>query len=151
MGRKVDGRNMKTLAEYNGLTLIQKYGQYYIRFIGGQYEEISCDLHITNQEASTILAQRDALKIIRDMYMKQIRWTKDYFVTSALKDYLFYMCNLDEMTIENILNKLDAHQEIKMTLYQTIMYEDKIQDNKVFCVFMEQHFPHIWEQFKKTI
>lgn len=115
---------MELIAKYKGLKLIKKYGQYYIRFVGGQYEEYPCDLHITNKEALTIISQNDELKTVRDAYKKQVKWTKDFFVDSGLKDYLFYECGLNEATIESVLKKLDTHKDIKMEFYETIMYEE---------------------------
>lgn len=115
---------MELITKYKGLKLIKKYGQYYIRFVGGQYEEYPCDLHITNKEALTIISQNEELKTVRDSYKKQVKWTKDFFVDSGLKDYLFYECGLNEATIESVLKKLDTHKDIKMEFYETIMYED---------------------------
>lgn len=115
---------MELIAKYKGLKLIKKYGQYYIRFVGGQYEEYPCDLHITNKEALTIISQNEELKTVRDAYKKQVKWTKGFFVDSGLKDYLFYECGLNEATIASVLKKLDTHEDIKMEFYETVMYED---------------------------
>lgn len=115
---------MELIAKYKGLKLIKKYGQYYIRFVGGQYEEYPCDLHITNKEALTIISQNEELKTVRDAYKKQVKWTKEYFVDSGIKDYLFYECGLNETTIVSVLKKFEMHKDIKMEFYETIMYED---------------------------
>lgn len=133
---------VEILVEYKGLKLIQKYGQYYIRFTGGQYEEIPCDLHITDQEASAILAQPDELKKVRDVHKKLIRWKKDYFVDSALRDYLFHVCGLKDETIEIILKQFDTRNGIKMELYELIMYKDetKTQDSTILRKVMDQYF-----------
>lgn len=133
---------MEILAEYKGLKLIQKYGQYYIRFMGGQYEETPCDLHITDQEASIILAQPDTLKTVRDTYKKRMCWTKDYFVDSALKDYLSYVCGLKDEVIKIVLKQFDTRKEIKMELYDLIMYKDKTktQDSTILRKVTDQYF-----------
>lgn len=115
---------MELIAEYKGLKLIKKYGQYYIRFVGGQYEEYPCELRITNKEALTIISRNDELKTVRDAYKKQVKWTKDFFVDSGIKDYLFYECGLNEVAVENIMKKLDTHKDIKMEFYETIMSEE---------------------------
>ena len=115
---------MKIIVKNKNLKLIKKYGQYYIRFVGGQYEESPCDLHITNKEALEIIYGNMEIKTVRDTYKKQIKWTKDFFVDSGLKDYLFYTCCLNESTIKSVLRKLDKHKDIKMKFYETIMYQD---------------------------
>ena len=61
---------------------------------------------------------------MRDTYKKQIKWTKDFFVDSGLKDYLFYKCCLNESTIKSVLRKLNKHKDIKMKFYETIIYQD---------------------------
>lgn len=38
---------MELVLAYNNRTLIRKYDKYYIRFIGGQYVELPCDILIT--------------------------------------------------------------------------------------------------------
>lgn len=111
---------MELIAKHKGLKLIKKYGQYYIRFVGGQHEEIPCDLRITNEEALTIISRNEELKTVIEAYKKQIRWTRDYFVDSGIKDYLFYECGLSEVAIERILKKLDTHN-IKMEFYCNFM------------------------------
>lgn len=115
---------MKIIVKNKNLKLIKKYGQYYIHFVGGQYEEYPCDLHITNKETLEIIYGNMEIKTVRDAYKKQIKWTKDFFVDLGLKDYLFYKCCLNESTIKNILKKLDKHKDIKMKFYETIMYQD---------------------------
>lgn len=115
---------MEFIVNNKNLKLIKKYGQYYIRFIGGQYEEYPFDLHITNKEALAIIYENVEIKTVRDTYKKQIKWTKDFFVDSGLKDYLFYKYCLNESTIKSILKNLDKHKDIKMKFYETIIYED---------------------------
>ena len=59
---------MEEVIVYKGLKLIRKYEQYYIRFIGGQYEEYPCDLRITNKEALEIISDKEKIKAVRDDY-----------------------------------------------------------------------------------
>ena len=54
-------RHMEKILEYQGLTLIKKYNHYYIRFIGGQREDISYYLAITNKEAIFIIASNELI------------------------------------------------------------------------------------------
>lgn len=95
-----------------------------LKKIGGQYDEYLCDLHITNKEALNIISQNEELKTVRDIYKKQVKWTKEFFVDSGLKNYLFYECNLNETKNQNVMKKLNVHKDIKMEFYETIMYEE---------------------------
>lgn len=113
---------MEQVLVYKGLKLIKKYDHYYIRFIGGQREEIPCDLCISNKEAMAIVADPQEIKNVRDAYKKKVEWTQTYFIDSALKDYLFYECNMSEKRISLNLQKLNRHEDIKLELYETIIY-----------------------------
>ena len=84
---------MQGIVKYKGLTLIQKYGQHYIRFWGGQHEETLCDLLITEEETQSILVNPEEIKNIRDVYKRKCPWTKEYFANSAMKDELIFRSN----------------------------------------------------------
>lgn len=130
---------MELIAKYKGLKLIKKYDQYYIRFIGGQYEEYPFDLHITNKEALNIISQNEELKTVRDAYRKQMKWTQDFFVDSGIKDYLFYECGLNEQKIQSVMEKLDICRDIKMEFYETIMHEGFPESGAItICDFTAQ-------------
>ena len=113
---------MEEVIVYKGLKLIRKYEQYYIRFIGGQYEEYPCDLRITNKEALEIISDKEKIKAVRDEYKKKINWTISYFIDSSIMDYMFYECNMSQKRIEKGLEKLNRHNDIKTELYETITY-----------------------------
>lgn len=115
---------MEVVVNSSGLKLIKKYERYYLRFVGGQYEEYPCDLLITNKEAMSIIADNAIIKTVRDEYKKKIPWTLLYFVDEAIKDYMLYVCNMTEKRIAKGLEKFNRHKDIKMEFYETIMYDD---------------------------
>lgn len=47
---------MEILVNLEGKMLIKKYDHYYIRFIGGAHEELSCDLLVSDEDAENIIA-----------------------------------------------------------------------------------------------
>lgn len=114
--------NMKQILECNDLKLIEKYSKFYIRFLGGQHEEVYCDLLITNDEANEIIDNPEKIINIRDDYKKKIDWTRSYFVDSYLKDFMKYECGMSDKNISSNMDKLDHHQDIKRELYETVFY-----------------------------
>lgn len=114
---------MELVLEYKGLSLIKKYDKYYIRFIGGQREEYPCDLAISNKAAMSIISSNEAIKNVRDEYKKKVEWTSRYFIDSFLTDYMFYECNMTKKQINDNIDKLNRHQDIKFELYETLIYE----------------------------
>ncbi len=114
---------MEIVLEYSGLKLIRKYDHYYIRFIGGQYEEYPCDLLITNKEAMEIISNNEEIKVVRDAYKKKVKWSIEYFIDSFFNDYLFYEKKMSEKRITANLEKLNRHEDIKYELYETLIYE----------------------------
>lgn len=118
------GRNsMELILEYKGLSLIKKYNKYYIRFVGGLREGYPCDLAITNKEAMSIISSNEAMKNVIDEYKKKVEWTSRYFINSFLADYMLYECNMSEKRINANMDKLNRHGDVKIELYETLIYE----------------------------
>ena len=115
---------MNILVNLNDKTLIKKYDHYYIRFTGGAHEELLCDLKISDEDAEDIIADNSKLLEVFSDYEKNIKWTKNYFVDSAIKDHLYYAYHMYGKRIEKEMEKLDRHQDIKMEFYRTLMKEE---------------------------
>lgn len=115
---------MEILVNLEDKTLIKKYDHYYIRFIGGAQEELLCDLLINDEDAKDIIADNSKILEVFSDYEKNITWTKNYFVDSAIKDHMHYACNMSGKRIEKGIEKLNRHQDIKMELYRTLMKEE---------------------------
>ena len=71
---------MKEILKYFGLRLISKYEDFYIRFIGGQYTELPCDIKITKVEAEKIIDNPACIKDIFNKYRKIIPWNFYFFL-----------------------------------------------------------------------
>lgn len=114
---------MEILANLNGKMLIKKYDHYYIRFTGGAHEELLCDLLINDNDAKDIIVDTSKILEVFSDYERNVKWTKEYFVDSAIKDYMNYVCHMSGKRIEKGIEKLNRHQDIKMELYRTLMKE----------------------------
>ncbi len=148
---------METILEYKGIKLIKKYDKLYLRFIGGQREEIPCDLIISNQEAMGIISNNELIKEIRNKYKKSIPWTQAYFMDSYFYDYLKNECNMSEGRISSEIEILDYHKDIKIELYETLMYEEFPQSGAIkVCgysaeeIYKTTHI-NIYESYKYLI
>ncbi len=122
---------MEEIVKSKGLKLIKKYGLYYIRFIGGEYEEYPCDLRISDEEALSIISNNNEIKSVLNFYKKKTDWNKDYFVNTAIKDYMTNENNMNKEQIKNTMEKLDNNKDIKMEFYETIMYEKFPQNSAI--------------------
>ena len=114
---------MEIILKENRLYLIKKYGQYYIRFIGGMMDEMPCDCKLSEEEAELIIQNSGEISNILDEYEKRLPWTPDYFIHSAIEDYMRHEVNMSDARIEKNIDKLNRHEDIEMELYETIMYE----------------------------
>lgn len=164
---------MQELIKYKGLTLIQKYGQYYIRFWGGQHEETLCDLLITEEEANSIFSNPEEIKNIRDTYKRKVPWTKEYFVNSAKKDELIYRSKsmdwryikplsseerIDEFenlvnynfpsSFKNIVKQYNGARP-KCCLFNTVWKTGR--ELKSFLSFNRDDKETIWEMYKVSV
>lgn len=115
---------MIVLLDYKGLKLVQRYNNYYIRFIGGQMAETICEFQITEVEAVEILSHNDKIIEIKDIYKKKIPWTMNTFINIGIHDYMKYECGMSEKRIESNMKQLDLHSDIKHEFYEFIMTEE---------------------------
>lgn len=79
---------------------------------------------------------------IKEMYtynLPSVALCMSAWIKVAIKDYLFYECDLNEAKIQNVMKKLDVHQDIKMEFYETIMYEEFPKRNAIaVCGYIAQ-------------
>ena len=111
---------MEQIINSNGLTLIKKYDRYYIRFMGGEAGDKICDLHITDDKASTIIANPESIKSICDSYLSKEEFSEAFFVDSMISDYMAFERKMSEKRIDLNMQKLNRHPDIKAELYSTI-------------------------------
>lgn len=114
---------MKEILNHLNKKLIIKYDKYYIRFIGGQYAEIPCDIKITNEEANSIIDDPAYILEVFNDYRKKIPWSVNVFVKSGLKDYLSEN-NFSDSEIEQIIIRLNKFENIKFEMYESIITEE---------------------------
>ena len=106
------------------MQLVKKFNNYYIQFNGGLHEETHCFLRISEQEAEEIINNPEKITEIRDSYKSKIEWTEKYFIDSFLRDYLTSVYGLSNNRVEANLEKLNRHEDIKLELYETVVYGD---------------------------
>jgi len=111
---------MEQIIDNNGLKLIKKYDRYYIRFIGGKAGDMIYDLHITDDEASVIIATPDSMNDICNDYLEKEEYSEHFFVDSMISDYMTFERKMSEKRIELNMQKLNRHPDIKQELYSTI-------------------------------
>ena len=109
---------METITNYNNRSLIRKYDRYYIRFIGGQYVELPCDILITSEEAKNIIENQKLMDDIFKLYKKNIAWTIDYFIQKGLKDFMIYDGNYTNEEADKLIAVLNEHENIKYEMYE---------------------------------
>lgn len=109
---------METITNYNNRSLIRKYNRYYIRFIGGQYVELPCDILITTEEAENIIGNQKAMDEIFKLYKNNIAWTMDNFIQKGLKDFMIYDGNYTNEEADKLIAVLNEHENIKYEMYE---------------------------------
>jgi len=114
---------MREILKYFGLRLISKYEDFYIRFIGGQYTELPCDIKITKVEAEEIIDNPPCIKDIFNKYRKIIPWNSDSFIQMGFDDY-FDRNNYSKDEANNIISRLNKFKDIKIEMYESIMLDE---------------------------
>ena len=111
---------MREILKYSHKKLIKKYNDYYIRFMGGQYSSLPCDIKVTLKEANEIINNPQAIVEIFNVYRGKVQWTINSFIESGLVDYLSNEEYPSE-EIKDIIRRLDKCEEIKFEMYESIM------------------------------
>ena len=119
------------LIEHNQLSLIKKFNNYYIIFLGGAHEIIPCFLKISDSEAEQIVNNPETISKFRDSYKGKIPWTEKHFIDSFIRDCLTYEYKLSEKRVKLNLEKLNKHEDIKLELYETVVYDDFPKTGKI--------------------
>lgn len=113
---------MKELVAYNNLTLINKYDEYYIRFIGGQYTVLPCDVIIKRVEAEAIIKNPAEITNIINSYRRNIPWTMDAFIKRGLLDFINH--NASHKKSDDIYSELTKFEDIKYEVYEYAMTDE---------------------------
>lgn len=113
--------NMKEILKCNSKSLIRKYDKYYIRFIGGQYVELPCDIMITEEEGKKIIENPEEIDNVFKSHKKTSVWTMDNFINNGLKDFMLYEGNYTNEEVEKIIKLLNEHENIKYEMYESGM------------------------------
>lgn len=113
---------MEVLFTLDGLTLEKKWNGYYIRFMGGQMDDLPCEIRITSDEAAKIKKNKEKIREILDKYKDgQIPWTDEFFTNSIIVDYLLFKgISIDR--VKRIMNKFNEYPVIEREFYLTIMF-----------------------------
>ena len=109
---------MQEILDYANKKLIKKYDRYYIRFIGGQYVELPCDILIEEAEAKNITENPILIEHIFAEYKKKIKWTMNDFIKTGLKEYIIFTCEYSEEDTVSLINRLDKYEDIKYEMYE---------------------------------
>ena len=113
------------LVQSNNWKLIQKYDQFYIRYDNEQANSFVYDVFVTKAQANRILNTIDdpfALEqSLLTYYQEHITELQDYFITTALTDYVYLLCQCPSNEANHFLTSLNQHPDLRMLLYKTVM------------------------------
>lgn len=116
---------MTILVQSNNWKLIQKYDQFYIRYDNEQANSFVYDVSVTKAQANRILNTIDdpfALEqSLLTYYQEHITELQDYFITTALTDYVYLLCQCPSNEANHFLTSLNQHPDLRMLLYKTVM------------------------------
>ena len=114
---------MQKLVKYDDMELIVKYNKYYIRFWDAHMHRYPYDLEVSTKDADTIFVDKSTIRPIRDSYRNGLQWTDDILIDNYLKEYLENESEYDEENILVMLKLLNKHNDIKLELYESLIFE----------------------------
>lgn len=114
---------MQKLVKYDDMELISKYNKYYIRFWDAQMHRHPYDLEVSTKDADIIFANKTMIRPVRDSYRDGLQWTDNILIDNYLKEYLENESEYDEENILVMLKLLNKHNDIKLELYESLIFE----------------------------
>lgn len=116
---------MTILVQSNNWKLIQKYDQFYIRYDNEQANSFVYDVFVTKAQANRMLDTIDDPFVLEQSlltyYQEHITELQDYFITTALTDYVYLLCQCSSNDANHFLTSLNQHPDLRMLLYKTVM------------------------------
>lgn len=116
---------MTILVQSNNWKLIQKYDQFYIRYDNEQANSFVYDVSVTKAQANRMLDTIDDPFVLEQSlltyYQEHITELQDYFITTALTDYVYLLCQCPSNEANHFLTSLNQHPDLRMLLYKTVM------------------------------
>lgn len=116
---------MTILVQSNNWKLIQKYDQFYIRYDNEQANSFVYDVFVTKAQANRMLDTIDDPFVLEQSlltyYQEHITELQDYFITTALTDYVYLLCQCPSNEANHFLTSLNQHPDLRMLLYKTVM------------------------------
>lgn len=116
---------MTILVQSNNWKLIQKYDQFYIRYDNEQANSFVYDISVTKAQANRMLDTIDDPFVLEQSlltyYQEHITELQDYFITTALTDYVYLLCQCPSNEANHFLTSLNQHPDLRMLLYKTVM------------------------------
>lgn len=116
---------MTILVQSNNWKLIQKYDQFYIRYDNEQANSFVYDVSVTKAQANRMLDTIDDPFILEQSlltyYQGHITELQDYFITTAITDYVYLLCQCSSNDANHFLTSLNQHPDLRMLLYKTVM------------------------------
>ena len=102
---------------YNGMNLIRKYKQYYIRF---RFDGYICDLLISEEEAIEISEDKSRIEKFLRQRIDNKKITLKHFIHSELKAYLMQWERMSDYDAEQTIDRLSKDLTILKEFYFVI-------------------------------
>ena len=115
---------------------IQKYGRFYIQYQDETPNGFTWNLAITPEQARHILdAIANPFEVEQPLLthcQKHMDELKDYFITTALTDYMDFCCQCTQEETNRFLTELKAYPDLQDQLYKTVMNHSMGQEGVAF-------------------
>ena len=112
---------MNVLMEYGGLSLVERYGRFYIRFYGGREEDLPCEIPVSSTDAGKAAGSPNVLEELVSNAKTRMEWTAESFYRIGIWEYLIWQVEVSRTKAESFYRKLASHGDIRKEFYSFIM------------------------------
>ena len=114
---------METIYEEKGKAIIRKYSKYYVRFMGGAWSPMPCDVPISAEQKEAVIRKSITVEeLLRKRWEVLPHGMEDYY-RSGFSDFFEHKHPVGKAEFQRIMQVLSKEQSFRNEMYDAIMYE----------------------------
>jgi len=114
---------VRTIQEYKGYEIIERYNKPYVRFFGGREEDMICEFPITEEQANKAIENPSLIDEYIEQEKKLVIWNAESFYEIGICEYIVNCLGKSQEYAKEAYEQISKYKEIRNEFYKYIMDE----------------------------
>ena len=127
------------------MSMLEQYGNKYIRYDGGQIVEEIIQVKITDEECESIKNDQTTMEKVVNDYSHRGFCDYEVLRDNLMKDYLLSVGNYSEERLDMIIDKLKTYKKVYREFYDYVLYEDyaerPLKEEGMTAQYLAENYP----------